>query len=52
MMWRVVWDDHEGKRRTLAFDRLADARLEAEALLELYDFVDIVREGGDDEHGT
>jgi len=42
----VEWDDHTGARRQQAFDDLEDARLEAQYLKLLYDFVQI-REGGE-----
>lgn len=41
-MYLVEWDDWEGNRHQLTFDRLEDARLEAEALKEKFDFVDVI----------
>lgn len=40
-MYLVEWDDQEGNRHQLTFDRLEDAKVEAEALKEKFDFVEV-----------
>lgn len=40
-MYTVIWDDHEGIQHQMSFARLEDAKLEAAALEEKYDCVDI-----------
>ena len=40
-MYTVIWDDHEGNRHELKLDTLEDAEIEAAALREKFDYVDI-----------
>ena len=42
-MYKVLWDDHEGRRHELPFDNPEDARLEADALKQKFDYVEIVK---------
>ena len=42
-MYKVLWDDFEGIRHELPFDSEEDARLEADALKQKFDYVEIVK---------
>lgn len=41
-MYLVEWDDQEGNRHQMTFDRLEDALLEAEALKAKFDYVNVI----------
>lgn len=40
-MYTVIWDDHEGIRHELLLDAREDAEIEAAALRERFDYVEI-----------